>query len=62
MARPYHDSFDHYGAVIGAKDAIIHPLTALVALKAYQADGDAEHLEQVQAELEEILGQLKFVN
>lgn len=56
-----HDSFDHYGAVIGAKDAVIHPLTALVALKEYKKDADSGHLEQAQAELEEILGQLKYV-
>lgn len=56
-----HDSFDHYGPVIGAKDAVVHPLTALVALKQFKEDGDTEHLEQAQAELEEILGQLKYI-
>ncbi|MCB2082130.1 MAG: hypothetical protein H6908_02660 [Hyphomicrobiales bacterium] len=57
-----HDSFDHYGPVIGAKDAVIHPITAAVALKAYKEDNNEEHLEQAQEELEEILGQLKYVD
>lgn len=56
-----HDGFDHYGAVIGAKDAVVHPITAAIALKSYKADKNAEHLEQAQSEIEEMLGQLKYV-
>ena len=56
-----HDEFDHYGPVIGAKDAIVHPVTAYAALKAYKADQNSEHLETIQEELEEIIGQIKHV-
>lgn len=56
-----HDEFDHYGAVIGAKDAVVHPLTALAALNQYEATKNPEFLETAQAELEEILGQLKYI-
>lgn len=56
-----HDGFDHYGPVIGAKDAVVHPLTAIVALKTYKESKDEELLEQAQAELEEIIGQLQFI-
>lgn len=56
-----HDEFDHYGPIIGAKDAIVHPVTAYAALKAYAADHNEEHLETIQEELEEILGQVEYV-
>ena len=56
-----HDEFDHYGAVIGAKDAVVHPLTALAALNQYEATKNPEFLETAQAELEEIIGQLKYI-
>lgn len=57
-----HDEFDHYGSVIGAKDAVIHPLTALIALKEYQKTQNKDLLATAQAELEEILGQLQYIN
>lgn len=57
-----HDGFDHYGPVIGAKDAVVHPLTARVALAAYKQSPNEELLETVSEELQEIVGQLKFLD
>lgn len=60
-AEMKHDSFDHYGAVIGAKDAVVHPLTALVALQQFESTQNPEFLQTAQAELEEIIGQLQYI-
>lgn len=55
------DAFDHFGPVISHMDAIIHPATAWIALKAYEQDGDSDHLEQIVDELSEVLEHLSHL-
>ena len=55
------DKFDHFGPVISQVDTIIHPATAWIALRTYEADGDSGHLEQIKDELSEVLEHLNHL-
>lgn len=46
---------DHFGAVGNLIDAVIHPATTYIALNKYKRDQKPEHLQQVVAELSEVL-------
>ncbi|MGD8566490.1 MAG: hypothetical protein PVJ39_00180 [Gammaproteobacteria bacterium] len=46
---------DHFGTVGNIIDAVIHPATSYIALNNYKGDGDNRHLQQVIAELSEVL-------
>jgi len=46
---------DHFGDVGNLIDAVIHPATTYIALSHYKRDKKPEHLEQVVAELSEVL-------
>ncbi len=56
------ESIEHFGAAISLMDSIVHPATAIIAIRAYQTEKDEEHLEQVKAELSEALEHLKHVH
>ncbi|MCI0505225.1 MAG: hypothetical protein L0Z73_03870 [Gammaproteobacteria bacterium] len=51
----YEVKDDHFGQVGNLIDAVIHPPTTYIALTKYKTDGNKEHLEQVVAELSEVL-------
>ena len=46
---------DHFGDVGNLIDAVIHPATTYIALNHYKRDQKKEHLDQVIAELSEVL-------
>lgn len=46
---------DHFGDVGNLIDAVIHPATTFIALNHYKRDKKKEHLDQVVAELSEVL-------
>lgn len=46
---------DHFGDVGNLIDAVIHPATTFIALSHYKRDNKPEYLEQVVAELAEVL-------
>ncbi len=55
-----HD-LDHFGPAVSHMDAIIHPATAVIALRAYAASGDEDHLDQVIDELSEVVEHLSYI-
>lgn len=55
-------SIEHFGEVISLMDCIVHPVTANIAIRAYQQSRDHEYLEQVKAELSEVLEHLKHIH
>jgi len=55
------DALDHFGAVNSLMDAVIHPATAYICLKNYQQHPDQALLDQVVAELTEVMEHIKFV-
>lgn len=57
-----HNKFDHYGPIIAAKDAYIQSISSYVALKNYRQSGNPKMLDTVREELEEVVGQLQYVN
>ena len=58
-ASAKYDSFDHYSAVSTAKEAIVHPLTALVATQECQKTQNPYLLKTAKFELEEVVEHLK---
>jgi hypothetical protein len=52
---------DHFGAVGNLIDAVIHPATTYIALNNYKKDKKAEYLQQVVAELSEVLVHLQYL-
>ena len=57
-ANANHDSFDHHSAVSTAKEAVVHPLTALVALQEYQKTKNPDFLKTAKFEINEVLDHL----
>lgn len=57
----YEVKEDHFGAVGNLIDAVIHPATTYIALSHYKRDGKPEHLEQVVAELSEVLVHIQYL-
>ena len=53
---------DHFGQVGNLIDAVIHPATTYIALNQYKTDGNKVHLEQVVAELSEVLVHLEYLD
>lgn len=49
------EHLDHFGAEVSLMDAIIHPATSYLALRAYRNSGDPELLTRAKAELVEVL-------
>ena len=49
---------DHFGQVGNLIDAVIHPATSFIALNRYKKDNKPEHLDQVVAELSEVLAHI----
>jgi len=52
---------DHFGQVGNLIDAVIHPATTYIALNDYKKDGNKAHLNQVVAELSEVLVHLQYL-
>ncbi|WP_455207954.1 hypothetical protein [Kaarinaea lacus] len=57
----YEVKEDHFGQVGNLIDAVIHPATTYIALNKYKTDGNKAHLEQVVAELSEVLVHLNYL-
>lgn len=57
----YEVKEDHFGQVGNLIDAVIHPATTYIALNKYKNDGDKAHLDQVIAELSEVLVHLQYL-
>ena len=57
----YEVKEDHFGAVGNLIDAVIHPATTYIALTKYRTDNNPAHLEQVVAELSEVLVHLQYL-
>lgn len=55
------ESIEHFGPVISLMDSIVHPATAIIAVREYRKERDEEYLEQVKAELSEVLEHLKHI-
>ena len=53
---------DHFGAVGNLIDAVIHPATTFIALSHYKQDKKPEHLQQVVAELSEVLVHIQHLD
>ncbi len=56
------EAIEHFGAAISLMDSIVHPATAIIALRTYKQEPDEELLEQVKAELSEVLEHLKHIH
>lgn len=57
----YEVKEDHFGPVGNLIDAVIHPATTYIALSNYKKDRDKAHLQQVVAELSEVLVHLQYL-
>ncbi len=55
------EAIEHFGPVISLMDSVVHPATAIIALQKHQQTPDVEYLEQVKAELSEVLEHLKYI-
>lgn len=55
------DDLDHFGAAISHMDAVVHPATAIIALREYKASGDKGYLLQVKDELSEVVEHLSHL-
>lgn len=55
------DQYNHFSEVMCHYDAVVHPATAIIALKEYEKTGKEDLLEQVKAELEEVKEHLKHL-
>ena len=55
------ESLDHFGPVISHMDAIVHPATAILALREYGSTGDRAYLLQVRDELSEVVEHLTHI-
>ena len=53
---------DHFGDVGNLIDAVIHPATSYIALNHYKRNPKPEHLEQVIAELSEVLVHIEHLD
>lgn len=56
------DALDHFGTEISYMDAIIHPATAIIALREYQDTGQKSYLVQVKDELSEVVEHISHLN
>lgn len=56
------DKWDHFAEVCCHYDAVVHPATCVIALKAYSENGDEAYLDQIQDELAEVREHLKHLD
>ena len=56
------DQFGHFDEVLCHYDAIIHPATAVICLKEYKKSQNEELLDQIKAELEEVIQHLTHLD
>lgn len=56
------DAIDHFSPALSHMDAVLHPATAIIALRDYKSSGDADLLVQVKDELAEVLKHLEHIN
>ncbi|MBE9529130.1 MAG: hypothetical protein IME99_07820 [Proteobacteria bacterium] len=56
------DAIDHFSPALSHMDAVLHPATAIIALRDYKSSGDSDLLEQVKDELSEVLKHIEHVN
>lgn len=56
-----YDKIAKDSPAIVAIDSVVHPVTAILALEAYKRDKKKEHLDQVVAELRELLDAMKHL-
>ncbi len=55
------EEFDHFGPEVSLMDSVIHPATAIIALREYKKTGDQAYLLQVKDELSEVTEHLKNI-
>jgi len=48
-------TIDHFGVLNSIVDMVVHPATAIIALRQYKASGDQAFLEQVKDEMAEVV-------
>ncbi|MCK5340564.1 MAG: hypothetical protein KAJ60_05790 [Desulfobulbaceae bacterium] len=56
------DKFSHFDEVMCHYDAVVHPATAVICLKEYKKSQDDDLLEQIKAELEEVIKHLTHLD
>ena len=56
------DDYDHFSPVLGHVDAIVHPATAIIALRDYKETGEKMYLLQVKDELAEVIEHLAHID
>ncbi|MGO4854466.1 hypothetical protein [Phaeovulum sp. W22_SRMD_FR3] len=56
-----HD-FDHFSPELSHMDTMVHPATAVIALRDYKATGNEDDLDQVVDELSEVVEHIKHLN
>ena len=53
--------YDHFAEVMCHYDTVVHPATAIIALKEYKKTNNEEYVEQVKDELAEVVQHLKHL-
>jgi hypothetical protein len=53
---------DHFGKAVGLIDSVVHPATAIIALREYEATQDQMFLLQVKDELAEVIEHLAHIS
>ncbi|NDR57813.1 hypothetical protein [Aliiruegeria sabulilitoris] len=56
------EDYDHFSPVVGHVDAVVHPATAVIALRSYKETGDKVFLLQVKDELAEVVEHLAHID
>ena len=60
-AKIEFESYDHFDEVMCHYDAVVHPATCIICIKAYEKSPKDEYLEQIQDELAEVREHLKHL-
>lgn len=55
------DKYEHFSVVMCRLDAVVHPATGIICVNDYKKSKDDELLEQIKAELEEVVEHLKHI-
>lgn len=55
------EAYEHFAPVISLMDAVVHPATAIIAIRKYESTRDRDDLMQVKDELSEVLEHLKYI-
>ncbi len=56
------EDYDHFSPVVGHVDAVVHPATAIIALREYKKTEDKMYLLQVKDELAEVVEHLAHID